>query len=403
LILRWIFEPNTRPCPLENITVITAMTGDEFDDTARDVTNYILPLFRKYRIRFLQVARHGSKEADGITILSDTRNTAFLYYKGDYKLSDELAASGVVPSYSGPHTCSMKSKAVPIETWLSDYYAETHFAHAFGYSAEESKRVPKCDAALVARHVALGFNAQELQRVERASRYDHPLRIGFYPLVEWGWDRQMCLEYVREHFGIEWKKSCCVYCPFAHNKRNLVQLQVRQAAHPIETANALMLEHMSLALNPRGTLYRSESLLTMTAGAGNTAAIEEFESKKRNGKWAIYRVRRIYTAKGEKKGTVHRAVENLEMFLTEREALVCLHDKAACFRWEETTVGAIHYAHVERKGHTYPTREEYFVVAPARVETKSRYGISTFNTLWRPSQFDFSFDSSSRTEGAKSV
>jgi hypothetical protein len=73
ILLRWILEPASRPCPLENITVITSMTGDEFEDTERDVTTYILPMLREHSVRFVQVARHGAKEADGITILSRTR------------------------------------------------------------------------------------------------------------------------------------------------------------------------------------------------------------------------------------------------------------------------------------------------------------------------------------------
>jgi hypothetical protein len=63
ILLRWIFEPASRPCPLENITVITSMTGDEFEDTERDVTTYILPMLREHSVRFVQVARHGAKEA----------------------------------------------------------------------------------------------------------------------------------------------------------------------------------------------------------------------------------------------------------------------------------------------------------------------------------------------------
>ena len=99
IFLRWIHEPETRPCPLENLTVITAMTGEEFADTGRDMTVHILPLMREYAVRYVQVARRGPKQADGITILSDTRSPEVLFIKGDYKLSDELGASGVVPSW----------------------------------------------------------------------------------------------------------------------------------------------------------------------------------------------------------------------------------------------------------------------------------------------------------------
>jgi hypothetical protein len=98
-------------------------------NTGRDVTTYILPLLREHSVRFVQVGRHGAKEADGITILSDTRKPDTLYIKGDYKLSDELAASGVVPSCRA-HICSLKSKCVPIETWLDTHYDN----RAFGYN-----------------------------------------------------------------------------------------------------------------------------------------------------------------------------------------------------------------------------------------------------------------------------
>ncbi|HTF66855.1 MAG TPA: hypothetical protein VK638_29645 [Edaphobacter sp.] len=132
---------------MENITVITAMTGDEFENTGENVTTHILPLMRAHGLRYVQVARHGAKEADGITILSDTRDPDTLYLKGDYKLSDELAASGVVPSYAGIHKCSLKAKVFACETWLENHYDHHVFGHAFGYNAEEPKRVEKSEAA----------------------------------------------------------------------------------------------------------------------------------------------------------------------------------------------------------------------------------------------------------------
>lgn len=398
VILRWIFEPAMRPCRLENITIITSMTGDEFVDTARDVVNHILPLFRRHQIRFVQVARRGAKEAAGITILSDTRYPETLHIKGDFKLSDELAASGVVPSFSGAHTCSLKSKAVPIETWLTTYYDQSTFGHAFGFSAEETKRVEKSEAAFSQRNVAFGFNTDELARVQRAKEYDHAGRRGFYPLVEWGWDRQACLDYIQTTLGVEWKKSACVYCPFAHNKKNLVQLQIRQLAHPEQTAEALMLEYMSLALNPRGSLYRSESLMTMTKRVRNSKALSLFEQMHQTDSWAIYRVRRLYAARASKddsepirKGTVQRAVEKEDVFTSQDEALRTLHLRAEKAGWDLFSEYDIQYAYVEYRKDGFPTREEFYVVAPARVETKTRYGVDKFNMQWEPQQFSIEF------------
>lgn len=393
ILLRWTFEPETRPCPLENITCITAMTGDEFDDTARDVTEQILPLMRQHGIRYVQVARHGAKESDGITILSDTRSPDRLYIEGDYKLSDELAASGIVVSYAGAHTCSMKSKAVPIESWLDMHYEHTAFGHAFGYSADEPKRVAKSEEAIRVRNVAFGFSADETGRVARAAEYDSPKRRGFYPLAEWGWTREDCVAYIRTRTGITWAKSACLACPFAHNKANLVQLQARHIEHPYQVAAALMLERMSLALNPRGQTYRAETLKTMTTRAGNEEALELFESMLDVAEWTIYRVRRLYGAKAgtasevpAKKGTVQRAVEKGHILPSELAARAELHRRAHAAGWELVVENDIHYAYVQRRAEGYPAREEYFVVAPARVEDKTRYGIENFNRQWAPEQ-----------------
>lgn len=393
IFLRWIYEPETRPCPLENITCITAMTGNEFDDTARDVTEQILPLMRQHGIRYVQVARHGPKESDGITILSDTRFPDKLYIEGDYKLSDELAASGIVVSYAGPHTCSMKSKAVPIESWLDTHYEQTTFGHAFGYSADEPKRVAKSEEAIRARNIAFGFSADEHGRVARASEYDTPMRRGFYPLVEWGWSRDDCIAYILAKTGIVWSKSACLACPFAHNKTNLVQLEARHIEHPYQVAEALMLERMSLALNPRGQTYRSETLMAMTARAGNVKALELFRAKLVASEWTIYRVRRLYGVKSgkpseqpAKKGTVQRAVEKGDVFSSELLARAELHRRAQLAGWELDAQNDVHYAYAERRAPGYPAREQYFVVAPARVEDKTRYGIDKFNRQWAPEQ-----------------
>lgn len=398
ILLRWIYEPETRPCPLDKITVISAMTGDEFDDTARDVTNHILPLMREHGIRYVQVARHGSKEAAGITILSDSRTPDKLYIEGDYKLSDELGASGVLPSFSGAHICSQKFKAFVVEKWLSDHYENSEFGHAFGYSADEPKRVVKSEEAFRVRNVAFGFSSDEMGRVERAQEYDTSQRRGFYPLVEWGWDRQKCIGYILEKTGILLNKSACVFCPFAHNKQNLVTLQARHVEHPAQTADALMLERMSLSLNPRGQLYRSETLIEMTTRAGNTEALSIFQKALADGSWAIYRVRRLYGAKAgteadetPKKGTVQRAVETVSTYANEHDAIDGLLEKAGQSSLEVEVQHGITYAYAVRRGVGYPAREEYFVSAPERVNDKTRYGLDYFNRQWAPEQYEMEF------------
>jgi hypothetical protein len=42
----------------------------------------------------------------------------------------------------------------------------------------------------------------------------------------------------------------------------------------------------------------------------------------------------------------------------------------------------ITYVYQQHKGNTYPTREDFYVAAPAVVETKARYGMDWFNARW---------------------
>jgi hypothetical protein len=73
ILVRWIVEPETRPCPLDELIVITAQVGDEYANTGRVVELHVLPLLRKHQIRYVQVARHGHLEVEGNTILDDSR------------------------------------------------------------------------------------------------------------------------------------------------------------------------------------------------------------------------------------------------------------------------------------------------------------------------------------------
>jgi len=229
--------------------VITAQVGDEYKDTGRDVETYVLPMMRRHRIRFVQVARHGHREADGISILDDSREPIQVFLDGDYKLSDELKRNGTVLQYGGVHRCALKFKAWVIEQWLeANPRGRAH--HAFGYNSEERRRIHQSEHAIQER-IAFGFNADEGRRIDRSCEYNTLTRRAFYPLLEWDWNRAKCLDYIREKVGVTWRKSACVYCPFNALKDEAID---RHMEHPNQVADALVLEHLSMALNPRGTL-----------------------------------------------------------------------------------------------------------------------------------------------------
>ena len=388
ILVRWLEDASVRPCRLDELLVITSHTGDEYADTYRDVETYILPLLRKHRVRYVQVARAGHSESDGIVVLSDSCETRRLFWDGAYKLSDELRAAGTVPQFGGEHICSLKFKAWVIERWFAANLAHPA-RHAFGYNASETKRVVKSEAAN-ARRVAFGFNAEEQKRIDKAMRYDSPLRQSFYPLVEWDWTRDACIEYLQRMLGVLWHKSACVQCPFNALKDDAL---LRHQQHPEQVADAMLLEYVSLALNPRGTLYRNQSLIEITDANGNRLAVASYEHKLDTTPWAVYRVRRIYhAAKAKdgsllenKKGTAIRAVERLKEEMDKTAALA--HLQMLIMPTDEVIVlREIRYVYRQRCATQYPAREEFLVAAPAVVESKARYGLEWFEEQWNHRQ-----------------
>jgi hypothetical protein len=161
----------------------------------------------------------------------------------------------------------LKFKAFPIELWLKDELAGRPYRHCFGYNAAETSRIEKSEEATALRNavdsgagahrMVFGFNADEIERIERGRAYDTPWRTSEYPLRERGWTRLDCLNYIRKMTGITWKKSACLFCPFNALK---AEGMTRLRRFPERVAHALMLEHISLSMNPRGTLYRKGSL-----------------------------------------------------------------------------------------------------------------------------------------------
>ncbi len=304
-----------------------------------------------------------------------------------------------VPSAAGDgdlkfHISSLKFKVFVIETWLKTNI-ELSIRHTFGYNCEEMSRVHDSESAIAAR-VTFGFNAEELERVIDAQAYDRPTRTGHYPLVEWGWDRDRCLEYIKSILGVDWDKSACPYCPFTLMTATAIE---RQKRFPKETAHAMFLERVSLAMNPRGQLYKKLPLYQIVEDSGNSAALAEFEELMRQHRWALYRVRRIYQAKPiyevagkrkqlvghdpQRKGTVRRCVEKIEEFATAAEANQRIKQVSEERRIPLRESHRLTTVPIAECGVTYPTREEFFVCAPAVVDTKARYGIEHFDSKWQ--------------------
>jgi hypothetical protein len=386
-------NPTPEIFDLKNLIVITAMTGKEWPDTIDKFQKHLLPLFRSQGIRYVQLGRAGHLEKDGIVVLDDSRAPQKLFAGGAYTLFDELQSAGTVPQFGGAHHCSLKFKAFVIEKWLESNI-QLSIRHTFGYNCAETNRVADSEAAITAR-VTFGFNSDELQRVDEARTYDSPMRIGHYPLVEWGWDRLRCLSYIQEILGVDWEKSACPFCPFARINDALI---ARQERFPEQTAQAMFLERVALAMNPRAQLYKKQPLYVVVGNSGNRAAIEACDKLMSKHKWMLYRVRRIYKAKpihegsgkskrnvghdASKKGTVTRCVERLEEFDNAAAANQRLAEQARQRDLSFHELHGLRYLTLRACESTYPTSEEFLVAAPAVVETKARYGVEHFDSSW---------------------
>ena len=191
----------------------------------------------------------------------------------------------------------------------------------------------------------------------------------------------MRVNYIRENLGVNWRKSACVYCPFNALKDDAID---RHLEHPEQVADALLLEHISMALNPRGTLYKGTSLIQIATNSGNDKALNGYRAEDPVGQWrAKYRVRRIYSGKGR----ADRAVEKLDVFASAIEARANLAGVAACLGLPVEELRGIPYVWRQRRSETeFPTREEFWTIAPALVEAKARGGLAWFDAKWSDNQ-----------------
>jgi hypothetical protein len=370
-LVRILTCPDYRPAEVApdfaNLIVIVAQTGDEWSITGELVTEYVLPLLRRHRVRLVEVARNGPRESDGITILQDTRRPFRMHLDGVYKLSQEHRDSGTMPQSSGYHTCAQKSKGVPLDRWRAAELGDRPYFHMVGYNAAERSRMVK-DA---------GYRMGGL-------------RQPVYPVAKWGWDRQDCVEYLLHHpdVGVVWPKSCCRQCPYVSRIGWDEQLP-RFVDRPGEAFRHLIDEYCCLALNPRSGLYGpGRSLSARLERDGATAVIQLADDYMARMPWGLYHVRRRFTAPAKAPRSVRRIGTGTG--IRARRALTRMADQLGVdLSYNEPIPGAPKtdgdrdtferlWVHRRTDGH-YPTVEEFFVALPVQPLNKEA---STFDERW---------------------
>ena len=376
LILRWLEEPESRDFPLTDLLVITAMTGDEWPRTGELVERHILPRLREAGVRFVQVARGGRVQGDGIVVLDDTDSPRRLHLAGAYKLSEDMTAVGTVPQTAGNRLCSMKFKGFPIDTYLEQYAPETT-RHAFGYEAGEISRARRCAEKMPGR-MAFGFGKSEVGRARRATEYDTPHRRAEFPLIEWDWDRGACQRYIEQVTGVpDWPKSACVYCPFSLTSRaGRERTLVRYDTRPESALEALMLERRSLCLNPRGGLIAGKRLDELIA-AERPKIAAAFRARVDAELHSVYEVRRVWLPNrrpGGKRPSVYR---DLRVLSTGSRRLC---EAKVRKRGVVDDADGIERVFLRRRGEVLPTGEHFCVAGPAGAMPKAR---SAFTDAWQ--------------------
>lgn len=355
ILLRWLREPATRGFSLSDLTVITAMTGDEWEHTKRDVEFHILPLLRDHGIRYVQVARSQRlvRKGEGVAVLSDTVLPYELHLAGAYRLSEEMLGAGTVPQSGGARLCS---------------------AHAKGWALDDT--IARITDGRPYRHV-VGFEANEPNRARKDAFYNTDLRTGEYPLLEWGWDRQACLDYIRDALGVTWNKSACVYCPFSlQSKASLARQLELYREHPDAGAQALFMEEVALALNPSQSLIPGKPLGRVLGEAGLVEVLAATRDKLNATEHALYDVRRILRPRKNEPTKLANAARSVRQLAT--------GDRAQMIRLIEGRGGAFEdgfwRSHIRRRGDTLPTTEHFLAVAPAVVDDKQH---DRFEQWWR--------------------
>jgi len=418
--LMLLFEPGLRDFALEDFIWITGMTGKEWARTRYLVETFILPLLRDQGVRYIQSARRGYKNKEGIVILSDSIDPQYDWTqcytdcKGGYNLLQRLIEAGIVPlKANGRRFCSNWFKQFVCDTLVELLVGQHPRRRLIGFRADEEQRALKdrnygkeqliVTPTEVEFRYLLGFRADEVKRAEQDQQTSQFREVFEFLLLKWGIKEAECHKYVIDRLKVQWRRSACTFCCFSGQSGSRALMQASFAAQPEAGAEACWLEFVALCMNPTQKLYGKTSVQTLLIRGGNTAAIAQFQALVDNWQhWAVYQVRRVFyfpqpsrkkkkqaantissTKKPRKpsvpKPRAMRKTEVLSRAGSQAEALEQLQTLAAA---QGLTVERSDYAYrvwVQKRTETGVCTETMWVVCPAVVNAYCRPG---FEAKW---------------------
>lgn len=167
-----------------------------------------------------------SKDLPEITIVKKVRKDGSLE-----TLEQECHRRHNLPSIAyGFKSCSQKHKIAPQDKYLNSWLP----------AIEYWKTGDKCVKYI-------GYDAGESHRADNAAKRDDPKYTYEYPLIEWQWERQDCLEIIKK-YGFQVGKSACFFCPSSRLKE-IVDLYEK---HPDLAERALAIEKQAELTSIKG-------------------------------------------------------------------------------------------------------------------------------------------------------
>jgi hypothetical protein len=122
-------------------------------------------------------------------------------------LEQECIRTKNLPSIAyGFKTCSQKHKIQPQDKFLNNWQP-TKDCWEQGLKA--------------VRYI--GYDANESHRANNASKKDDPKFNNQYPLIEWDWSREECIQVIADAGLTPPKKSACFFCP-SSKKKEIIEL-----------------------------------------------------------------------------------------------------------------------------------------------------------------------------------
>ena len=368
ILLRWLTDESSRDFQLNELAVVTAMTGDEWTSTGADVERHVLPLLRRHGVRFIQAARAQlltTKAGDGLVVLDDSRNATTVHLAGAYRLSDELTAAGTVPQSGGDRRCSLRAKGAVLDPVIAAITNGQPYRHVVGFEAEELTR------------------AYGTPRRKGDAAHNTDTRTGEYPLIDWRWNRQDCIDYIASVTGgVLWEKSACVYCPFAlANREGRARVLQRFELDPVAAIEPLMLEHRALALNPAQGLIGGRRLVDLLMAQQMHAAVTGFIDTRDAEEHVVYEVRRILRPSEKNPDKLGNAARSLRILDrgSAVQMLRSLHRMARQCGAQVDRSDTITRAWLHHREEMLPSYEHFLVAAPVgAIEKQDRH----FETWW---------------------